>query len=197
MLNWPYFPSSYLTGSKKYRASGELGFETETLDMEGEVKKRASFDHVTSERLESIIQGNFVGSIKQIPPIYSALRVGGKRLHQLARDGSTVDDVKIDPREVRIDEIKVLKSDELPKFDIDVECGGGTYIRSLIRDIGYKLDTVATMTALERTKQGQFAVKDCLEKEMLTADSIYAAVEGVNDQKKQDSASEEQQSKAS
>jgi len=171
----------YLSGSKVYRAGGELGFETTTLDMEGNVTKRAPYDHVTPERLRQVLP-SFTGTIQQVPPIFSAIRRGGKKLYEEARNGVSADDVQIDPREVRIDSIELTDASGFPpKFEIVIECGGGTYVRSLIRDIGYELDSVATTTLLERTKQGQFTIDGALRKDDWSADAIYDAIERFND----------------
>ena len=99
---------------------------------------------------------------------YSALKRDGKKLYELGRKGQTAEDLKIEPREVTIYNLKLVERGKetdgkpLEKFSIDVECGGGTYIRSLVRDIGIALGTVATMTKLERTKQGQFLLEHSL-----------------------------------
>jgi tRNA pseudouridine55 synthase len=171
--------NSYLSGSKRYRAGGEFGFETTTLDMEGNVTKTAPYDHISPQDLKNILE-HFRGTIQQIPPIFSAIRQGGKKLYQKARAGATVDDVVIEPRQVEVYQIEMLDHQALPKFDLDVECGGGTYIRSIIRDIGRKLNSVATTTYLERTQHGQFTLDDCIEKDEWNADNIYAAVERQN-----------------
>ena len=170
------FDSSYLSGSKAYRAGGELGFETNTLDMEGNMTKRAAFDHIQSSDLENI-RPHFVGTIDQIPPIFSALKQGGQKLYQKARRGQTEDDVVIPSRQVQIYDLEFLNVNDLPKFDIQVECGGGTYIRSLVRDIAYELNSVATTTYLQRIKQGPFVLEDCLDKDDWNVDNIYAAIE--------------------
>lgn len=146
--------------------------------MDGNITKSASYDHITSESLENILP-SFVGKIQQIPPIFSALKVNGKALYKHAREGKSANDIEIKPREVEILKLELIKYEE-PDFEIYVECGGGTYIRSLVRDIGYKLDCVATTTVLERTKQGQFVVSDSLEKKTWSADTIYAAIEKFN-----------------
>lgn len=164
---------SFLQGSKAYKAGGELGFETTTLDMEGNVTKRADYDQITADDIEKVLP-ELTGKIKQIPPIFSAIRKGGKKLYEEARSGTSADDIKIEPREVEVYCLKLTKSDELPKFDIEVECGGGTYVRSLIRDIGYKVNSVATTTSLERIKQGQFTLDGTLKKDDWSADNIYA-----------------------
>jgi tRNA pseudouridine55 synthase len=173
----------YLKGSKRYTAGAELGFETETLDMEGNRTKEMAFDHVTVDTIEGIIP-SFTGKIMQKPPIYSAIRKNGKRLYEQAREGKTEDDVEIEAREVEVYDLKFLPKDmngnSLPCFGLDVECGGGTYIRSLVRDMGASMDTAATMTSLERTQQGPFTLEDAMSKDEWSPESIYAAVEKFN-----------------
>ena len=107
----------------------------------------------------------------------------GKKLYELGREGQTAEDIKIEPREVIIYNLKLVESNDddatpIQKFRIDVECGGGTYIRSLVRDIGIELGTVATMTSLERTKQGLFLPKHCLPYQ-ITDDDNAAIVDVV------------------
>jgi len=177
---------SYLSGSKKYSAGAQLGFETATLDMEQgkeNAVKTAPSDHVTYAMIEGIIQ-QFTGDIMQKPPIFSAIKKDGKRLYEQARAGKTEEDIEIEARKVTIHNLQYSKEDQngrgLPCFGIDVECGGGTYIRSLIRDIGYALDSCATMTSLERTQQGQFTLDVAIPREDWSADNIYAAVQRTN-----------------
>jgi tRNA pseudouridine55 synthase len=169
------FVESFLKGSKGYRAAGEFGFETDTLDMAGAVTEKAGFDHITRESLEKVIP-RFVGSFMQYPPLYSAIHKDGKRLHELAREGFTAEDLDIPPRAVTVMNFDLLGFD-LPKFEIAVQCGSGTYIRSLIRDIGYCLDSVATTTLLQRTKQGPFTLEHTLPREEWTAGNIYKSIE--------------------
>jgi len=301
----------YLQGDKHYVASVQLGYETTTLDCEGSIVKTASYEHIHDiESMEKTIKTKFTGTIQQVPPLYSAIRVGGQRLYDIARPSSSssssstgvatikAEDVVIPTREVEIYNIHVsstlnndvlcsgmvdgpkyrelasireeeaavaaataaaaeadttaavdrnndnnnhLNEDEkkggegregtgnkkrkrgargtnkdnnsssnnnhknlfdevtipaiqpsndcnsatpttstttltMPQFALSVECGGGTYIRSLVRDIGYELNTVATMTGLVRTKQGPFVLSDALIKEEWTADAIYNAI---------------------
>jgi tRNA pseudouridine55 synthase len=109
----------------------------------------------------------------------SAIRKGGKKLYEEARAGKSADNVTIEPREVEVRSIELLSFD-LPKFDVQIQCGGGTYIRSLVRDIGYKLNSVATTTYLERTQQGQFKLEHTLAKDERTADNIYNAIDKLN-----------------
>ena len=276
---------SYLKGDKQYTASCQLGYETDTLDAEGKLVKTAPWEHVKdTSAVETAILPKFSGKIEQIPPLYSAIRVNGKRLYEIARKDSekAAEDVEIPKREVEISDVKVstsfeesvissgvvdgpryremakaleeeavaaaaeaavtaakeaeknsvaegegrdnensgkgkkrkrrnnrrkdnnssgykkslfneetvpsLNSDtgnnlQLPQFALEVKCGGGTYIRSLVRDIGYELDTVATMTGLVRTKQGPFVLDDVLKKEDWTAEKIYEAIRKAKEEK--------------
>jgi len=173
----------YLTGTKRYRAGVELGFETETLDMEGNRTKEMDYTHVTEENIRDVIP-DFMGKIMQIPPIFSAIRKNGKRLYESAREGKTVDDIVIEAREVEIYDLQYLSEDDngktLPCFGLDVESGGGTYIRSLVRDMGASLGTCATMTSLERTQQGRFTLDDVVRRDEWSPESVYAAVERWN-----------------
>lgn len=173
----------YLKGSKGYTASVELGYETNTLDREGNVTQTADVDHVTEESVLEALP-KFTGDIMQVPPIFSAIKKGGKRMYEEARSGKTEADVQLDPRPVTIYNIDYLPTDHegksLPCFGLNVECGGGTYIRSLVRDVGRELDSCATMTSLVRTKQGPFELDRAMKKEEWTAESVYQAVEETN-----------------
>lgn len=172
--------NQYLSGSKAYRATGQLGMETSTLDLDptGTVVKEAPWDHVTLQSLQDVLP-KFCGTIDQVPPLFSAKRVNGKKLYELARDGAVDHDIVIESKQVEIHRLDLVNV-ELPHFTIDMECGGGTFVRSLIRDVAYDLDSVATTTFLQRTKQGPFVLEDCLEKDHWTADKIYTQIEEWN-----------------
>jgi len=183
---------SYLKGSKRYLAGVELGYETTTLDAAGNITKQAPTDHVTQSAVRAALP-QFVGDIAQIPPIFSAIKKNGKKLYEHAREG-TGDEIKLEPRNVTIYDCQLVEDDnndnnDPTNFRIDVECGGGTYIRSLVRDIGYTLDTVATTTFLRRTKQGQFTEEDCLPRDDWDPDAIYAAIDQTNRQRQQEGGS--------
>lgn len=171
----------YLTGTKKYLARGEFGFETTTLDVEGNITKTAPSDHITIEKIQEALP-SFTGAIMQKPPIFSALKRDGKKLYEHGREGKSEEDIKIEPREVNVYKLELLNEPDtkLPSFYVDIECGKGTYVRSLIRDIGYKLESVATTTLLRRTQQGQFTIEHTLTKEELSSDSIYNAIDQAN-----------------
>jgi tRNA pseudouridine55 synthase len=158
------------------------------MDVNGNVTKTAPYDHVSLQSVKDALP-YFTGTISQIPPIFSAIRKGGKQMYKEARKGKT-EDLKMEPRQVEVYRLELIASDEeqLPSFDLDIECGGGTYVRSLIRDIGYKLDTVATMTFLKRTQQGPFTPEDTLEKDDWTPDKIYEAIDKVNEARRNEEA---------
>jgi tRNA pseudouridine55 synthase len=131
--------------------------------------------------VEAIIP-HFTGKFLQDPPIYSAIQKDGRRLYELARQGVSAEDIAVQPRAVEVMNIDILNFD-LPKFEIQVQCGSGTYIRSLIRDFGHALDSVATTTSLQRTQQGPFTLSHTLPREDWTADKIYQAIESANSQR--------------
>ncbi len=119
----------FLVGSKKYRASALLGAETDTQDHTGTVSSTADVGHVNFEILQNVLS-QFSGTIEQVPPMYSALKIGGKKLCDLARKGQVV---KRMPRPIVVHSIQLTSTPEdLPRFDIEVECSGGTYVRTLI-----------------------------------------------------------------
>ena len=151
------------------------------MDPKGNITRTGPVEHVTMDAVKTVLP-EFTGTIMQVPPIFSAIRKEGKRLYKLGQKGVSADDIVIEAREVEILDLRLVESDDvtLPQFEISMECGGGTYVRSLIRDIGYKLGTVATTTFLERTKQGQFTLQHCLKQEDWTADNIYAEIEDRN-----------------
>lgn len=148
---------------KGYRAEFVLGKTTDTLDITGNVT--GEFPVNCSEEQVRCALDSFKGKIMQVPPMYSAVSVGGKRLYELARSGVDVE------RQARKIEIKRL--DMLPKngnaYVIDVLCTKGTYIRSLIDDLGRQLGTGAVMTALRRTLACGFSLNDCANLESLFA----------------------------
>ncbi|MGN0156475.1 MAG: tRNA pseudouridine(55) synthase TruB [Lachnospiraceae bacterium] len=140
-----------LTDKKKeYIAEFVLGKTTDTQDISGKVLTESEVT-CNEEQVRRVIAG-FVGNIQQIPPMYSAIKVNGKRLYELARAGK---EVERKPREITLYEIEVL-SLQLPYVKMRVLCSKGTYIRTLCHDIGQKLNCGAVMTKLERTKSGEF-----------------------------------------
>lgn len=140
--------------TKEYVAEFVLGKETDTQDITGTVIRERQVNCLP-EDVTQVIQ-SFVGEYEQLPPMYSAIKVDGKRLYELARQGKEVERKK---RTVIFYEIAILKM-ELPYVTVRVQCSKGTYIRTLCHDIGQKLGCGAAMTALERTRSGQFAKED-------------------------------------
>jgi len=149
-------------GIKEYIATIELGATTPSFDLEHPIDVHYPTDHITRELVDEKI-GAFLGEIWQVPPIYSAVKVDGKRAFDYARKG---EEVELKAKLLVIDEIEVLKF-ELPILQIRVVCSKGTYIRALARDIGLALNSGAHLTALERTRVGNVTLKDCWEIEPL------------------------------
>ena len=143
--------------SKVYETVLLLGIETDTQDITGTVLRQAETDHLTDEEVRNCIQG-YVGEYDQIPPMYSALKVNGKKLCDLAREGKTVERKS---RRVHIFEIEILQM-ELPRVKMRVHCSKGTYIRTLCSDIGTSLGTGGCMESLLRIRVASFEVKDSL-----------------------------------
>ena len=142
---------------KTYEAVMRLGVVTDTQDMSGTVLSQTAELHVTEEELRAVIE-SFVGDYMQVPPMYSALKVNGKKLYELAREGKTVE---CKPRPVHFYEIEILEID-LPLVHFRVTCSKGTYIRTLCHDIGEKLGCGAAMETLLRTKVGRFTLDDAI-----------------------------------
>lgn len=136
-------------GRKRYLATFTLGLTSTTDDSDGEILARRPAEAVTREQLESLLP-EFVGTISQTPPKYSAIHVQGERAYDLARRG---EDFDLAPREVEVHAIRLVDWSP-PHFQLDVECGSGVYIRSLGRDLGERLGVGAIMTALVRTAVG-------------------------------------------
>ena len=145
---------------KEYTGTITLGATTPSYDLETEINERFPTDHITEEKIQSIIP-SFIGEIKQYPPVFSALRKDGKRLYEYAREG---EEVEVKPRLITIDEFEITKVN-MPNVDFRVVCSKGTYIRSLAYDVGKALDSGAHLTKLRRTKIGNFTVENALQVE--------------------------------
>ncbi|XP_053496614.1 probable tRNA pseudouridine synthase 1 isoform X2 [Ictalurus furcatus] len=148
--------TSMLAGSKKYIAVGELGKATDTFDATGSVVQEKSHDHITREAFEEKLK-QFTGEIMQVPPLYSALKKDGKRLSTLLKEGQEVEAKPARP--VTVYSLS-LQDFNPPLFTLDVECGGGFYVRSLVDDLGKALSSCAHVRELTRTKQGQFTLQE-------------------------------------
>jgi len=147
---------------KEYIATLELGATTPCFDKELPVDVIYPTEHITLDLVNKVIPG-FIGEIMQVPPVYSAKKVDGKRAYDYARDGQ---EVELQPKLLVIDEIEVLDF-ALPLLKIRVVCSKGTYIRALARDIGTALQSGAHLAALERTRIGDIKISDCMEIEEL------------------------------
>ncbi len=140
----------YLPTNKAYRAVIRFGVKTTTDDLEGEILVNSGAQHLSLAQIEQVLP-RFVGEITQVPPIYSAIQVNGQRLYKLARAGQTVE---VPARQVQISSIDIRhwQPGEFPELTVDIACGSGTYIRSIARDLGAAVGTVATLANLVRTK---------------------------------------------
>ena len=159
--------SAYLINhDKEYVVTMKLGQKTNTADIEGSIieEKEVKKELITEENVKKILD-SFVGKQKQIPPMYSAIKLNGKKLYEYARENKQVE---LKPRQIEIYSIKLIKIDILNKqIDFKASCSKGTYIRSLCEDIAEKLQTVAFMKDLQRTKVGEFKIEDSITLEEL------------------------------
>ena len=143
---------------KEYVATLRLGATTPSFDMETEVDAEFTVSHITREMAEKAL-ASFVGEIDQVPPLFSAVKVDGKRAYRLARKGR---DVELKAKKVRIAEIELLEFSQT-EMTVRVVCSKGTYIRSLARDIGAALGSGGYLTALRRTRVGDVRVEMCYD----------------------------------
>jgi len=165
----PFFQSS----GKSYLGTIRLGVETDTLDGEGEVVSR--FEGTLPDEAEvREAMAKFVGEIEQIPPMYSAVKRDGVPLHRLARQG---EEVQRDPKKVVIHALELLRF-ESPEIDLRVDCGPGTYVRTLAQDLGQALGCGAYLSALRRTRSEPFGLEQALTPEVCEASAQERALEG-------------------
>ncbi len=146
---------SFMGLDKAYRATMILGKKTTSADIEGDTIQERPYDAVTLEQVEQIFK-EFTGNIKQLPPMFSAIKFKGKKLYELARKGITVER---EPRDVSIGLLKVLRF-EPPYVEFYMECSKGTYVRQLADDVGERLGCGACISQLERTKVGSFHINE-------------------------------------
>jgi len=158
---------------KEYEFTAKLGVTTTTLDASGEVSEEAPWEHVTRECLEEILH-EFRGTIDQVPPVYSAKKINGRRSSDIAIKASKDESISmpvLSPTKITINSIR-LSSFDPPFYSITVSCSSGTYVRSLARDIGRRLGTCSYCTHLQRVSQGGFTRKIALVEEDWTYDNI-------------------------
>lgn len=194
--------SKYLINhDKKYVVNLALGQKTETADLEGKIieEKKIPDKSLTQNEIEKVLK-SFIGKQQQMPPIYSAIKVNGKKLYEYARKGQNVE---IKPREIEIYDIKLMNIDAQKKqIQFEVFCGKGTYIRSLCEDIAEKLETVGYMESLKRIQVGDFKIEESskiqeleenkedtkyLESKIISVEEIFKNKEKIklDDKKKQ------------
>ena len=164
---------------KEYTATLQLGATTPSYDMEHPVNETYPTDGITRERIEEVLH-QFEGDIEQVPPTFSACKISGQRAYDLRRKGQ---DVELKPKQIRIDEIELLGFDaEKMQMSIRVACGKGTYIRALARDIGRALNSGAYLTALCRTRSGEYRVENCIELEQFEEWLAQQTIETTEDE---------------
>lgn len=152
---------SFQAEEKEYTGTFRLGATTPSYDLEKPVDATFPFEHITEEMVLATA-ARFVGEQEQVPPQFSAVRIAGKRAFSYARQG---EDVEIKPRQITIFEFEITRC-ELPEVDFRIVCSKGTYIRSIARDFGASLESGAHLTALRRTRVGQFRVEDAIQPEI-------------------------------
>lgn len=149
--------NEYMAQEKEYTGTFTLGATTPTYDLESEPENFKSTDHIDEELLKSTTK-QFMGEIMQVPPAHSAIKVDGKRVYELARQGK---EVKLEPRKITIKEFEITKV-EMPVVHFKVVCSTGTYIRSLANDFGAALGCGAYLSSLCRTRIGSFLLDDAM-----------------------------------
>ncbi len=155
--------------SKTYIAEITLGITSDTLDLDSEITKAKRVESLSKEEVVACLN-SFLGASKQVPPMYSALKVNGKRLHELAREGITIER---EARDIFVNELELIDDlvfeDGKCKFKVRANVSKGTYIRSLAFDIGEKLGYPSLMSSLRRTIQGSFSIDECYTLEDIEA----------------------------
>ena len=143
---------------KEYIALMKIGATTPSYDLETEENEQFATDHITLEKIQNVLQ-SFVGSIEQIPPAYSAVKVDGKRAYKFARQGK---EIELKSKLLVIKEIELLRF-EMPEIKVRIVCSKGTYIRALARDIGKELNSGAYLIGLKRTRIGEYSIDQSLD----------------------------------
>ena len=152
--------------TKEYIATLQLGATTPSFDLEHPIDATYPTEHITRELLNDVLP-TFLGEQWQVPPVYSAVKINGKRAYEYARKGKQ-DDIEIKPKLLVIDELELLQFDaDTMQLTIRVVCSKGTYIRALARDIGERLHSGAHLIALRRTRVGDYTLDKCISIEQL------------------------------
>lgn len=167
--------------TKEYTATLQLGATTASYDREHTVNRTFPTRHITRQGIEEALK-QFIGDIQQVPPQYSAVKVGGERAYRMKRNG---DHVELAAKTVHVDEIEITHFDEeRMQLSIRVVCGKGTYIRSLARDIGRALGSGAYLTALCRTRLGDITLNDCIQMDDFPQWLSQQDIEDIKESKK-------------
>lgn len=163
----------YLKCDKCYECVGKLGEATDSFDVSGQIVEEADWKHIELSDISKALRDHFCGEIVQLPPTYSAIKHGGKRVSDMAREGITV---TLSPRKVAVHSISLMDF-QPPFFKIHVHCSSGTYIRTIVHDLGKRLGSAAYVRELCRTKQGPFTLKHALPEKDWTFDGIQKSIE--------------------
>ncbi len=160
-------------GVKEYIATLQLGATTPSFDLEHPVDATFPTEHITEEAVREVLK-TFIGEIMQVPPVFSACKVEGKRAYDLARSGKA-DEVELKAKPLRIDEIELMDCNlDRNEIRLRIVCSKGTYIRALARDIGLALHSGAHLTALRRTRVGKFNLENCF-----TLEDFETGIRGI------------------
>ena len=161
----------FMKQDKVYYAKIKLGIKTDTGDLEGKVISQTDFSKITVEQIKTVCD-SFIGEIEQEPPMYSALKINGKKLYELARKGITVERKK---RKIKIYNIDFLSFND-NEIELRVKCSSGTYIRVLAQEIGSKLKTDATLSYLKREQIGNYTLNNAVLLENITSENLINIV---------------------
>jgi tRNA pseudouridine55 synthase len=166
---------NYQAQTKEYIAELKLGETTPSFDLELPVDAVYPTEHISRELIDDVLV-SFVGEIDQVPPVFSAVKVDGKRAYQYARNG---EEVELKSKKLVIDELEILNF-SMPLLTLRIVCSKGTYIRALARDIGLALGSGAHLTALRRTRIGEVKIEDCwkLDDLLLHLENELKPIEG-------------------
>lgn len=159
--------NKFVSFDKAYRATLLLGTATTSADTQGKIIQQLPFEHVTREDIEKTFK-KFIGDIEQVPPMVSAVKIGGRKLYQLARKGI---EVERPPRQIRIERLE-LEEFHSPDVKFYLECSKGTYVRQLAEDVGKLLGCGACISQIQRTKVGAFCVDEAVNLEDLNESHI-------------------------
>ena len=161
--------------TKKYRTTIKFGLQTETYDKYGTIVEAIEVDYIDIDKLEKVLQ-DFRGAIKQMPPIYSAIKIAGKKLYQYALEGK---EVEIQEREVEIYSIEIVDYNNKDEVVLDIECSKGTYIRSICNDLGKKMGCGAAMWQLVRLESTPFAIENSYTLEEIDKASVEGTIDNM------------------